>query len=289
MTTCSRCQRNLFAEKPVHLPDSRDYCAACCESMATDSFEMETGERFTQWIEKHPRLVMRYQPMELSVRRLSFFFPLAAAVGGIAVFGIGCVKYIVAGLPLLYLALGVTAILILAALILTYPKASARLGGGFGLLALKLFVTGLSLAAPIVALLGMIRFGRPVGFIVLGLSSILLFGWLASRGLVAFMRAQNFELTLEDGVFHLTHGPRAETFGMDDVERACVVRPGTIGATEGALGLKNGLMLTLDTCLSDLHALGVVMDLHFNREFPPSAEDLARVRRDKLRKIRGLS
>src|SRR5205807_4750906 len=102
---------------------------------------------------------------------------------------------------------GIAAILLLAILILTYPKASARLGGGFGLLALRLSVTTLSLAAPIVALLGMIRFGRPVGFIVLGLCSILLFGWLATRGLVAFMRAQNFELTLEDGVFHLAHGP----------------------------------------------------------------------------------
>src|SRR5260221_2989264 len=84
MPTCSRCQRPLSAEKPVHLPDSRDYCAACCESMATDAFEMETGERFTQWIENHPKLVMRYQPMEMSVRRLSFFFPLAGAIGGVA-------------------------------------------------------------------------------------------------------------------------------------------------------------------------------------------------------------
>jgi hypothetical protein len=119
--------------------------------------------------------------------------------------------------------------------------------------------------------------------------SVLLFGALAARGLVAYMRAQNFELTLEEGVFHLTHGKRAETFGMDDLDRACVVRPGTIGATEGALGFKDGRMLTLDTCLSDLHALGVVMDLYFNREFPPGPEDIARERRTRLRKIRGLS
>jgi len=94
---------------------------------------------------------------------------------------------------------------------------------------------------------------------------------------------------LKDGVFHLQHGSRNETFTVDDVAQACVVRPGTVGATEGALGLKDGRMLTLDTCLSDLHALGVVMDLRFREEFPPSADDLARIRRDKLRKIRGLS
>src|SRR5205807_7665010 len=52
--------------------------------------------------------------------------------------------------------------------------------------------------------------------------------------------------------------------------------PGTVGATEGAIMLQDGRMLTLDTCLSDLHALGVVMDLRFREDFPPSADDLAR-------------
>ena len=67
------------------------------------------------------------------------------------------------------------------------------------------------------------------------------------------------------------------------------MRPGTVGATEGALGFKDGRMLTLDTCLSDLHALGVVMDLRFRDDFPPGPDDVAKVRRDKLRKIRGLA
>src|SRR5450432_2545294 len=76
---CQRCSRVLSAERPVRLPDNRVYCAACCESMAADIFEMETGETFTKWIEKHPQLVMQYQPLALTVRRFGFFFPLAIA------------------------------------------------------------------------------------------------------------------------------------------------------------------------------------------------------------------
>ena len=51
----------------------------------------------------------------------------------------------------------------------------------------------------------------------------------------------------------------------------------------------DGRVLALDACLSDLHALGVVLDLRFKREFPPSLDELAAQRREKLRKIRGLS
>ena len=56
MSSCARCQRDLSAENPVRLHDTREYCAACCASMATDAFEMETGEPFVKWIEKHPKL-----------------------------------------------------------------------------------------------------------------------------------------------------------------------------------------------------------------------------------------
>jgi hypothetical protein len=118
---------------------------------------------------------------------------------------------------------------------------------------------------------------------------MLFFAYFALRGARAFLRARNFRLTLQDGNFHLQHGRNSDTFSANDVEQACIVRPGTVGATEGALQLKDGRMLTLDTCLSHLHALGVVMDLRFREDFPPSADDIARVRREKLRKIRGLS
>jgi hypothetical protein len=124
---------------------------------------------------------------------------------------------------------------------------------------------------------------------VFGLVMMLFFAYFAVRGARAFLRARNFRLTLNDGSFHLQHGTRTDTFSAEDVTQACIVRPGTVGATEGALQLKDGRMLTLDTCLSDLHALGVVMDLRFREDFPPSADDIARIRREKLRKIRGLS
>src|SRR5262245_4648975 len=100
MTTCARCFRNLSGEQPVRLPDTREYCAACCESMATEAFEMETGEPFVKWIEKHPRLVMRYQPLEMSVRRLGFLFPIFAALIGIGFVCYGTSLYYDAALPL---------------------------------------------------------------------------------------------------------------------------------------------------------------------------------------------
>jgi hypothetical protein len=225
--TCSRCNRVLSAEKPVRLPDSRSYCMACCESMAADDFEMETGETFTKWIEKHPVLVMQYQPLELTVRKMNFILPLLLSLLGILVGGYGVRTYFV---------------------------------GDFR-----------------------------AGWIGLGVAMLIFFGIFSFRGARNYLRALNFKLTLEDGVFRLQHGSRSDTFTADDVTQACVVRPGTVGATEGALQLKDGRMLTLDTCLSDLHALGVVMDLRFREDFPPSADDIARVRREKLRKIRGLS
>ncbi|HYG76889.1 MAG TPA: hypothetical protein VEK08_17930 [Planctomycetota bacterium] len=285
--TCSRCQRNLSAEKPVRLPDTRIYCAACCESMAADAFEMETGETFTKWIEKHPELVMRYQPLELSVRRLSFLFPLFVSLIGVGttIFGIvqalrlGHSPLLAFGFPLTLLA---SAAIEFAGFKLTLTNKAGRMLG------ILLMVLG-SLAIPASAVASFIWMGRTFGFILLGLVVIGAFGALALRGGLAFLRARNFRLTLKDGIFHLQHGSRSETFSVEDVTQACVVRPGTVGATEGALGLKDGRMLTLDTCLSDLHALGVVMDLRFREEFPPSADDLAKIRRDKLRKIRGLS
>ena len=234
--TCARCARVLSAEKPVRLPDGRIYCAACCEGMAAGDFEMETGEMFTKWIEKHPTLVMRYQPLELTVRRAGFFFPLVLSLMGIA---------------LSFYALIWPSLRTLA------PNPNKPL--------------------------------NRIGFLLVGVAMLLFFGWLAFRGAKAYLRAINFKLVLEDGVFRLQHGSRNESFNADDVVQACVVRPGTVGATEGALRLHDGRMLTLDTCLSDLHALGVVMDLRFREDFPPSADDLARIRRDKLRKIRGLS
>lgn len=237
---CTRCARSLYAEKPVLLPDAKSYCAACCESMAAGDFEMETGETFTKWIEKHPRLEMKYQPLEITVRRAGFMFPLVLSLMGLGIF-------IFAGIKL-------------AMLFSAAPDWRS-----------------------------MLRLQGPAGYFIVGTSMLLFFGFLAARGAMAYLRAMNFALTLSNGVFVLRHGTRSETFHADDVVRACVVRPGTVGATEGALCLKDGRMLTLDTCLSDLHALGVVMDLRFREDFPPSADDLARIRRDKLRKIRGLS
>src|SRR5205085_11936359 len=102
MTTCARCLRSLSAENPVRLPDTREYCAACCQNMATDAFEMETGEPFVKWIEKHPRLVMRYQPLEMSVRRMGFLFPVFAAVIGLLMVAFGTLLYIRRGLNPIY-------------------------------------------------------------------------------------------------------------------------------------------------------------------------------------------
>jgi hypothetical protein len=231
--TCSRCNRTLSAEKPVRLPDTRIYCSACCEGMAADDFEMETGETFTKWIEKHPALVMKYQPLELSVRKSGFYFPLLAGVMGIGILLFGIFR-------------GET-------------------------------------------IDNVWQFQIKWTYVALGVIVTAFFGALAARGAREYLRALNFKLTLENGVFNLQHGSRTETFTVDEITQACVVRPGTVGATEGALGLKDGRMLTLDTCLSDLHALRVVMDLRFREEFPPSADDIAKIRRDKLRKIRGLS
>lgn len=288
MPICFRCKREVSDDDAVRLPDAEVYCANCCENMATDSFEMETGERFSEWIENHPRLVMRYQPLELGVRRLQFLLPLICAIASGGVILLGCWKYAKTGDPLIYM-LGFFALLLgLVLSIVVYAK-------GFGTsikavaLVLRLLIALQSFGIPIVAGFGIWEFGRPAGYIVIGLLFVVLFGALAWRGLVALVRAKKFQLTLEKGLFQLSHGERAENFSVSDLTRACVVRPGTVGATEGALGFKDGRMLTLDTCLSDLHALGVVLDLRFRDEFPPSAEDIARARRDKLRKIRGLS
>jgi hypothetical protein len=239
---CDRCERILSAEKPVRLPDTRVYCAACCESMAADDFEMETGESFTKWIEKHPVLVMKYQPLELNVRKYGFFFPFFVSLLGIAVllFGFFRGKTVEQHLP--------------SGEVILLWEASIR----WTVVALGVVMAGF-------------------------------FGALAWRGGREYLRARNFKLTLQNGIFDLQYGPHKETFNADEITQACVVRPGTVGATEGALGLRDGRMLTLDTCLSDLHALRVVMDLRFREDFPPSADDLAKVRRDKLRKIRGLS
>ncbi|MCK6472303.1 MAG: hypothetical protein L6R28_11205 [Planctomycetes bacterium] len=236
----------------MRLPDGAEYCAACCERMATDAFEMETGEPFVKWIEKHPELVMAHQPMELAVRRMGFLFPLACAVLGLglAVFGT---------LRLLNPPPEDTA---------AVPVSPAPSAGR----------TPKKLPPP-----------SGKGYLAAGLAAMLLFGWLVLRQGKGYLRAAGFRLTLRDGVFHLKHRDREESFPVGDVTQACVVRPGTVGAREGALGLSDGRMLTLDTCLSDLHALGVVMDLRFREDFPPSLEERDRERRERLRKIRGLS
>jgi hypothetical protein len=223
----------LTNEKPIRLPDNRIYCAACCEGMAADDFEMETGEPFVQWIEKHPILLMRHQPLELSVRRMIFFLSSGLSVMGLLVLVCGLLE-----MCLHWRGLG------------TGSAAALSLTGG---------------------------------------AMMLLFGYVALRGARAFLRARRFLLTLSNGVFHLQHGEHSESFSADDITQASIVRPGAVGAAEGALRLKDGRALTLDSCLSDLHALGVVMDLRFRNDFPPSADELARARREKLRKIRGLS
>ncbi len=244
---CARCARDLSGELPVRLPDARLYCAACCDRMATEQFELETGEPFTKWIEKHPRLEMRHAPMEIALRRVLFFAPLVAAVLSVLLAGYGMYRI---GNP---------------------PE----------------------VAPPVPALPDTPRQPRPQpasgwSFLGLGLISVAAFSYFSLRQLRSYLRAEGFSLTLEDGRFTLHHGAHEEAFGIEDVTQSCVVRPGTVGALEGALGLKDGRMLTLDTCLTDLHALGVVMDLRFREDFPPSQEEQWQERRDKLRKIRGL-
>lgn len=237
----------------MRLPDAAEYCAACCERMATDAFEMETGEPFVKWIEKHPVLVMTHQPMELAVRRMGFLFPLACVVLGLglAVFG--------------------------AQRLLNPPPPEE------------------AVAAPVAPVPSAGRSPQKLpppsgsGYLAAGLVAVLMFGWLVVRQGKSYLRAAGFRLTLRDGVFHLKHRDQEESFPVAEVTQACVVRPGTVGAREGALGLSDGRMLTLDTCLSDLHALGVVMDLRFREDFPPSLEERDRERRERLRKIRGLS
>jgi hypothetical protein len=285
---CERCSRTLTAERPVRLPDKHVYCAACCESMAAADFEMETGELFTRWIEKHPELVMKYQPLELTVRRFGFFFPAVLSLLGLVVIGYGvalCIAQQNPPVPALFLLAGAAIPVGIGVLWLVYEKAdwlSSRMI--FSVVAFLFIAT-----VPVYGLIGCVKYGFSFGYIVLGGTLVAFFGLLAAKGVQAYLRALNFNLTLKDGVFHLHHGNRTESFSVEDVTKACIVRPGTVGATEGALQLKDGRMLTLDTCLSDLHALGVVMDLRFREEFPPSADDLAKIRRDKLRKIRGLS
>src|SRR5204863_844485 len=170
----------------------------------------------------------------------------------------GCVKYLQMGFPIVYLAGLLLALGILSTLIAKHEKLSASPSARGALLLVRV----LSMAIPVVLLLGIFKFERPAAFMFVGLFCIAVFGALTARGLLAYMRAQDFQLTLEDGQFDLHHGKHDERFRIDDLDRACVVRPGTIGATEGALGFKDGRMLTLDTCLSDLHALGTVLDLH---------------------------
>lgn len=258
--SCSRCKRDLSGEKPVLLPDARNYCAACCDRMATDSFEMETGVPFVPWIEKHPELVMQHQPMEMNIRRIGFLLPVAFTVLGLLLGSYGIFR-IAAG----------------PSTRSEEPVASKPGQEPFEKIANNITND----------IAKNTRAG--LGYLAIGLGSCALFGWLSFRQGKAFWRARDFRLTLRDGVFQLSYGPHKETFTLDDVKQACIVRPGTVGASEGALGLADGRMLTLDTCLTDLHALGVVMDLRFREDFPPSQEDLARERRNKLRKIRGLS
>lgn len=268
----------------MRLPDKHVYCAACCESMAAADFEMETGELFTRWIEKHPELIMKYQPLELTVRRFGFFFPMALSLGGLALIVWGAIVSVTSGVPMMFLLAGLGIPLGVGCLWYAY-----ELGWLSKVLPLKilgfLFVAGI----PAYGFYGCLKYGFPFGYIVLGAVVMAFFGLLAAKGVQAYLRALNFKLTLREGVFYLQHGDRTDTFSAEDVTQACIVRPGTVGATEGALRLRDGRMLTLDTCLSDLHALGVVMDLRFREDFPPSADDLARIRRENLRKIRGLS
>jgi len=229
---CARCARSLSAEKPVRLPDGAQYCAACCERMATEAFEMETGMHFVPWIEKRDELVMQHQPLELTVRRTLFAVPLLVVIIGLGTVGYGIYR-------------------------------------------------GASGEAP--------WRGATSAYIGIGCGMVAFFGLLVLKQGQQYLRAAGFSLRLKDGVFTLRHGTKTETFPVAAVTQACVVRPGMVGAREGALGFADGRMLTLDSCLTDLHALGVVMDLRTGKEFPPSLEDQERERRDKLRKIRGLS
>ncbi len=281
---CERCSRSLHAERPVRLPDTHIYCAACCESMAAADFEMETGELFTRWIEKHPELVMKYQPLELTVRRFGFFFPMVLALLGLALIGYGIVQSIRQEVPALFLAAGLLVPIGVGLLWYAFEQDWLK-----KVLPLKILGFLFIAAIPVYGFMGCMKFGFAFGYIVLGAVVMAFFALLAVNGLQAYLRALNFKLSLKEGIFYLQHGSRSETFSADEVTKACIVRPGTVGATEGALELRDGRMLTLDTCLSDLHALGVVMDLRFRQEFPPSADDLARIRRENLRKIRGLS
>ena len=246
---------------------------------------METGELFTRWIEKHPELVMKYQPLELTVRRFGFFFPLVLCAAGLALIGYGIFDSIRHAVPTWYLLLGILVPVSFVLAWFTHTSAMAKAS----LIGIRVLLFMLMAGIPIYGFLGCIKYGFSFGYIVLGAVVAAFFGALAANGIQAYLRALNFRLTLKDGVFHLQHGSRNETFSAEEVTQACIVRPGTVGATEGALRLRDGRMLTLDTCLSDLHALGVVMDLRFRQDFPPSADDLARDRRERLRKIRGLS
>lgn len=242
----------------MRLPDAREYCAACCERMATDAFEMETGVPFVPWIEKHPELVLEHQPMEMYIRRAGFFIPLACALFGLLVLGYGSFEVV-------------------------RPRPPEEPG------ALELKAQAERSKPPAFRRTAIPPWRAGAGFALVGFGTLALFGWLSWRQGKAYLRARGFRLTLQNGSFRLVHGSHAETFSAADVNQACVVRPGTVGATEGALGLADGRMLTLDSCLTDLHALGVVMDLRFREDFPPSTEDLARERREKLRRIRGLA
>src|SRR6185295_11319574 len=142
---------------PVRLPDQREYCAACCASMATDSFEMETGEPFVQWIAKHPKLVLRYQPMEMSVRRLGFVFPLCATIGGVAAAFYGAVQYHQAGFPPLFLAAYFWALAALGVAVFLVMKNENRAGAK----ALKMAASFLAFLLPVAGIAGVWKFGRP--------------------------------------------------------------------------------------------------------------------------------
>ncbi len=256
--------------------------------MAADVFEMETGEPFTRWIEKHPQLVMQYQPLELTVAAASgFFFPLAMVALGLGLVSYGIYRSLDSGVPVKFLLAGTFIPLALAGLWMMFEKAFWIADNLLARSVVFLFIAGI----PVYGFYGCMTYGRPFGYIVLGAVMMAAFGALAVRGVQTYLRALNFKLTLKDGMFHLQHGSHTDTFPANDVTQACVVRPGTVGVLHRrrAAFARTGRMLTLDTCLSDLHALGVVMDLRFRDDFPPSADDIARIRRDNLRKIRGLA
>src|SRR5471032_1463024 len=161
---CERCSRSLHAERPVRLPDTHVYCSACCESMAAADFEMETGELFTRWIERHPELVMKYQPLELTVRRFGFFFPMVLSVAGLAliVYGITqCIRFEVSPAYLL-LGLAVPAVIVAAWFVYTKQMIAGTLIGIRILM--FLFVAGI----PVYGFFGCMKYGFPFGYIVLG-------------------------------------------------------------------------------------------------------------------------